>query len=435
MPSDFYHEPLSIAFAACQTLYNRHEPINQITLAQELDRIGKLETCGGVAYLSYLISIVPTPLDCDSYAGVVTRLAICRRAIDLARKIADVGFAAGDDAQITVDTVSELVRNFRKTNGKFDEILTPHDTADVMLELMHNLKEKRNGGISWGFRDLDRITGGIHAGEFIVPGAQTSVGKSDLILDIANGIDHQGYKVFFVSLEMTLPQIKERRFSKLTHKDILTLRKSGIGEVDEKLILNDIGVTAVGNTYFLTGNLTSQQIYDKAAWLKDRVGLDVVFVDYLQKIRDCSGWGETQNVRVGRVSNIMKEITIENNCAVITPSQFNRELERSTIRDNKEESDEPAKPQRPHLSDLRDSGCIEQDADIVFLLWRNRNGKAHDGTANDSSMLWLKMEKNRQLGPAPAIELRWSSELLRYVDYPPDSTFAQTQPMFEDEQQ
>jgi replicative DNA helicase len=425
MADDFYVEPHGIIFGAIQTLYHRYEAINQITIAQELDRIGKLEYCGGVAYLSHLISIVPTPLDCNSYADIVIRLSICRKAIILGQKIAAVGFAANEKAQITVDQISDLVNTFRRTSGDFGELITPKNAADMMFELMQSHHQKKEG-ISWGFRDLDRMTIGIHPSEYVIVGARPSVGKTQLVLDIADVIDSQNKKVLFVSLEMSMEQLQERQISKITNKSIRTLRKGTISQKDEEAILSEIGAIAQGNTYWITRTLTSQQILTKATWLQANVGLDVVIVDYLQKLKDCNTTDrDTQNVRVGRASGNLKEMALDLGISVIVPCQFNREYEKKKNTDD----DRP-----PQLSDLRDSGSIEQDADVVFLLDRDPDGTEHDGGKHDKSMLRLKMAKNRQLGTAPAIKLRWDNKKHRYTDYPPDSEFAKNGQLFPEDE-
>ena len=145
------------------------------------------------------------------------------------------------------------------------------------------------------------------------------------------------------------------------------------------------------------------EIYSEAARLQEQAGLDIVFVDYLQKLADCYNEKENQNIRVGRVCKVLKDMSFDLNIPVIAASQLSRSIEHRVGDD-----------QIPTLSDLRDSGSIEQDADVVFLLHRNKDGAAVTVGGNDPSMLYIKMAKNRQLGTAPHQKLRWNEEQHRY---------------------
>jgi replicative DNA helicase len=403
MPADFYHEPHMIIFTAMQTLYSRHDAINTITVATELDRIGKLEFCGGVAYLSHVITEVPTPLDCDSYAAIVVRYSISRKAIILGQKIENVGFESLPDQQQTVEKVTGLVTDFRKNIGKFGSVITPRETADMTLYLLTNKKNK-TPGILWAWPNIQKMTCGIQPAELIIIGARPSVGKSQIMLEAAEDVDRQGKNVLFVSAEMSIEHLIERKVSRVLRKGIRELRRGHITESDEDIITNKAGELSESHIYWMTTGTSSTAIYSEALRLHEQIGLDIVFVDYLQKLSDCYDLKENQNIRVGRACKTLKDLAFDLNIPVITASQLSRGIEHR---------EDPV----PTLSDLRDSGSIEQDADVVFLLHRDIDGQAQDGGEHDPSVLFIKMAKNRQLGTAPHQELHWNEEQHRYLCY------------------
>lgn len=346
-----------------------------------------------------------TPLDIDSYSDIVMRHSVSRKAITLGQKIEQVGFESHPDLQTTVEKVTGLVSEFRKNSGKFAGLITPRATADMMFEMLGKYQNKEPA-IGWGYSCLDAITSGIHLSELIIIGARPSIGKTQLMLDVAENVEWQGKKILFVSAEMSMQHLLERKVASILHKNIRELRKGNFSDEDEAKILQQAALISESNTYWLAANVSSHPIYSEAARLQEQVGLDIVFVDYLQKLADCYGEKENQNIRVGRACKVLKDLSFDLNVPVIVASQLSRGIEHRIGDD-----------QIPTLSDLRDSGSIEQDADVVFLLHRNKDGTANDGGENDPSILFIKMAKNRQLGTAPHQKLRWNEERHRYVSY------------------
>lgn len=382
-PSDFYTEVGRYIYGVCVMLHERREAINQITVAQELDRKGKLETCGGAAYLSHLISIVPTTLDIENYAQIVKRLSVSRRAITLAGQIAAVGYEARPDVNGLINDIVEKASEFRKNNVAFDDIVTPTQAGNILIDLINEYNDPRHT-FSWGFHDLDDITSGIYP-ELIIIGARPGVGKTQLMLDIVERLF--GRRILFASAEMSIKALLERKLARELGTDIRQLRRQGLNERDMDRVIELSVHISERNIYYLPKGCSSQDIYNEAKKLKDTVGLDIVFVDYLQILSDC--WKtdrENQNIRVGRACKVLNSIKNDLQVPVVVASQLNRSLE---LRSEK----------RPNLADLRDSGEIEQDADVVLLLYRDMEER--------DDILEVKMAKNRQLGPARAIILQW----------------------------
>ena len=390
-PSDFYTEACRFIYEVCGVLHERREAINQITVAQELDRKGKLELCGGAAYLSHLISIVPTTLDIEFYAQIVKRLSVSRRAIGLAGQIAAVGYEARPDVNEGINDIVELVNGFRKVNVAFDDIVTPKDAGNILIDLITEYNNPRHS-FSWGFRDLDDITSGIYP-ELIIIGARPGVGKTQLMLDIAENLG--GRHIFFASAEMSIKALLERKLARELRKDIRQLRRYGLDEGNMDRVVELATQVSEQDIYYLPKGCSSQDIYHEAKKLKDSVGLDIVFVDYLQLLSDC--WRtdrENQNIRVGKACKVLKSLVNDLQVPVVVASQLNRGLEYRTEK-------------RPSLSDLRDSGEIEQDSDVVLLLYRDEE---------KSDVLEVKMAKNRQLGKARAIYLQWVAARHSYAN-------------------
>lgn len=397
--TDFFFDKTAMLYKACSSLYKRRESINQITVAQELEREKNLEACGGAAFLSELVAMVPTSLDIGHYGEIVRRLAVSRRIISLAQKIAHTGYAAEPDTNKEIADIVGMVNLFRQNNTAFNELVTPNGAANILMELMEQYSNPQ-AHFSWGFRDLDDITAGIYP-ELVIIGSRPGVGKTQLMLDIAENLHTK--TILFCTVEMSPKALMERKLARVSQVDIKRLRFHGFSGMDaemERSVMELAGEVAEQQIFYLPRGSSSQDVYNEAAKLKESMGLDIVFVDYLQLLSDC--WRtdkENQNVRVGRACKMLKSLVNDLEIPVVAASQLSRQLEYRAEK-------------RPSLADLRDSGNIEQDADVVFLLYRDEERE---------DLLEVKMAKNRQLGPARAIRLQWLAERHCYVDYFGDS--------------
>jgi len=393
---DFYSERNKILFEGCSRLKARREGVDQITLAHELDRMGKLEACGGAAYLSHLVSVVPTSLDAGYYADIVRRCSVYRQLRALGKQIEAAADAGDPDTNATLDRVSGWLADFKREHTTIDSLITPEMAAGELIQMLCDYETHANT-ISWGFRDLDRITTGIYP-ELIIVGARPSVGKTEFMLNVAANI-HE--KILFCSSEMTLRALQERKIARELKVSIHKLRRGEI-TAEQKSRVSDMAGEITDQVYYLPPGISSQDIYDTVARMKDAVGVSIVFVDYLQILRDCWTSGrESLRVRVGAACKTLKAIVNDFNVPVVCASQLNRELEYR-----------PDDRNRPKLADLRESGDIEQDADVVLLLWRDKDNP----DMSVSSVLEVKMAKNRQLGDAPKIDLIWLPGERRYAD-------------------
>ncbi len=392
---DFYDERNSVIYEACNSLYSRHIAIDIVTLAQELERSGKLSACGGSAYLSHLISVVPTSIDAEYYAEIVHRLSVHRKIIALGNFIEQSGYKVSDDANTIIDSISNQISSFKKDNVSINDLYTSSHAADEMFEMIEEFKNPAKL-IPWGFHNLDDLTSGIFP-ELTVIGARPSVGKTELMLNIANNIKHH-CKILFCSAEMTIRGLLERRVAQELKITIPELRRGNLSEEQLDVIVRLSGEISEEEIYYLPPKATSSQlIYNTVSKLIDSTGVDIVFIDYIQILKDC--WKENNdkmNVRVGRAVKVIKGIVNDFNIPVIAGSQLNRL------------SEYRADP-RPKLSDLRETGDIEQDADNVILLHRDKE--------ESPNILECKIAKGRQTGDFPSVRLLWLPDKRKYVDY------------------
>lgn len=395
---DFYSERNKWIYESCLSIYERHDAINQITVAQELASKDKLVGCGGGAFLSHLISICPTSLDVEYYAEIVHRLSVYRQMIIMSDQIATLAYAGNPEQGKTVSKVDELWGKFKKQNTMLGNgVVTPLKAANDVFLLWETLRSPVDYP-QWGYYDMDSITAGI-APEYVVIAGRPSSGKTQLALDLMENLNIQGKIVLLASAEMSDTQIYERKLSRVTGLSILDIRKNGIPTEKEKAVLDLVGEMSESHVNYLHGKLFLSDVYREIYNLLSKGKLDAVFIDYLGALQDCYVDGrDNVNVKIGKISNTIQAMVHEFNVPIITLAQLNRDIEKRA-------------DAKPLLSDLRDSGSIEQDADVIFFLHRE---KLDDGSM--SKTLEMTMAKNRQIGAKPPIKLLFNSEINRYVD-------------------
>ncbi len=397
--TDFYSERNRWVYEACYALYERVEAVNQITVAQELSRLEKLEKCGGASFLSLLISNCPTSLDIEYYAQIINRLSVSRKLIEMSECMANIGYKSLPSVSDIISSSSEVFDKFRQDNITVgDEIVTPMKAANDIFTLYEKMREPSDVP-SWGFYDLDEITAGIYP-EYIIWGGRPSQGKSQTALDIIENLNGQDKITLLASAEMQDIQIYERKLSRILGLSILDIRKHGFNDEHEPLILNLVGEISESKFNFVAGKLYLDNIYRHVYNLMSKGGLDAVFIDYLGALQDCySENRDSQSVKIGRASNRIQSMVHEFKIPFIVLAQLNRDIEKR------------ADP-KPMLSDLRDSGSLEQDADVIFFQHRD---KLEDGTL--SNIAEITMAKNRQIGAKPPFKLLYDNKSRRYVNF------------------
>jgi replicative DNA helicase len=362
-PPHFYSEQNSAIYTACLALYERPEPepIDQITVANELERQGKLEACGGAAYLSHLISTCPTSLDIEAHAQIVYRLAVMRRLIDAAGQIANIGYQADPDLDASLDRAEDFI--FRLRHGQSSQDLTHiRQVLDRYFETAAAAEEEGRPKeavpyILSGFTGLDEFLGGFQRSDLVVIAGRPSMGKTSLSLSLArNAAAEQGACVTVFSLEMAREPLVLRLLSSEAEVDSRRVRLGLHTEDQEKRIMDAIGRLSEAPIYIDdTPQLRVAEMRSKARRLHFERGVDLIIIDYLQLMY---GEGRDEVEKISYISRSLKALARELNVPVIAVSQMSRAAEWRASH-------------KPQLSDLRGSGSIEQDADVVVFIYRD----------------------------------------------------------------
>jgi replicative DNA helicase len=409
---DFFTQQNRWSYEACVAVYERNEGINQITVAQELSRIGKLEEVGGAAYLSQIISQVPTSLHIRHYADIVSRLSVMRRLISAANKIAAIGYDAGPDVEESINDAEDILFKVRERHVRGDLVPLRSILKNYFeeTELGSDGKEESREQkmyITTGFNVLDSIIIGLQRSALIVLAARPSIGKTSLALNIArNAAINQKACVALFSLEMAQDEIVQRLLSSESNISSTRVRLGNFTEDEERKIVEVSGVLSEAPIYIDDSpQLRAVEIRNKARRLSFERSIDLVIVDYLQLMR---GEGRIEN-RVQELSEItrsLKALAKELNAPVLAVSQLSRAVELRISH-------------KPQLSDLRDSGSIEQDADIVMFIHRDEKyydeeewGK-HSTEPYPRGIADVIIAKNRN-GPTDDVKLQFVAKTTKF---------------------
>ena len=384
---DFYAPKHEIIYSAILELFNRGEPTDVITVTDQLSKTGELVRAGGADYLHTLTSIVPTAANAAFYADIVQEKATLRRLIEVGTKIAQMGYTAQGDITELVNQAQSHVYEVSKA-GAGEDYVPLFDSIDAAVALMENA-QKRGGemvGVPTGFQKLDEMTHGLHPGQLIILAARPAVGKSTLALDIARNASIRHKKpVIFFSLEMGRAEIAMRLLSAESRIYLQAMRKGNLSDNDWSRIASVRGEINSAPLYIDDSpNMTLVEIRAKCRRLAKRVGLEMIVIDYIQ-LMTSGKKVESRQQEVSEFSRALKLLAKELGVPVIAISQLNRNSERS---ENK----------KPELSHLRESGSLEQDADVVVLLHRDDIAKREEERDGLAELIVAK-QRNGPTGP------------------------------------
>ncbi|MBI3744232.1 MAG: replicative DNA helicase [Chloroflexi bacterium] len=365
-PDDFSVERNRQCFQGCVALFHRDTKINQVTLANELEPGGVLEAMGGPAYLSHLIMKVPTSAHVEHYARIVQRTATMRRVIEAGEQIKGIGYEAGPDIDKALTSAEDLLFKIRSGEGTRDFVFLG-DVLDQYLEerrVHERLRPDAPDVVPTGFIDLDRLLGGLQRSDLVILAARPSLGKSSLALNIAyNAAKKASAHVAIFSLEMGKEQLADRLLASVSKIDTYKLRQFRQGQHhdnEEAALMAAIGDLSDLQIFVDDTPLVSVlEMRSKARRLYIERGLDLVIVDYLQLMHGGDNRGNAANrvQEVSEISRSLKGLARDLDVPVLALSQLSRAVE-----------NRPGK--RPVLADLRESGSIEQDADVVVFIFR-----------------------------------------------------------------
>jgi len=412
--SDFHHERNQWLYEACLGLYERNSAINQITVAQELSRRDRLEAVGGAALLSHLISVSPSPLDIEHYAQIVYRLSIMRGLIGAADQIARVGYEAGPDVDTSLSRAEDILFRLRHGHGerdfvhirqvldKYFEVQPPEEEGGVREPIPYVLSN---------FVGLDEFLGGFQRSDLVIIAGRPSMGKTSLGLSIARNVAvEQKACVALFSLEMARDSIVMRLLASESGVNSRRVRLGLHTEDEERRIMEATGVLSESAIFMDDSpQLRVVEMRSKARRLHFERGLDLIIVDYLQLMQG-EGRGENRVQEISYISRSLKALARELNVPVIAVSQLSRAVEwrASHI---------------PQLADLRESGSIEQDADVVMFVYRDEYYHTeeewqlqHPDREYPREEADIIIAKNRN-GPTGQIKLRFHRNLATFYNY------------------
>ena len=408
-PEDFYREKNQICFAACVALFQRNEAIDQVTLARELGRNNQLETVGGMAYLSHLVSITPTSANSEFYAQAVVRTSSMRRLIDAATKISAIGYEDTEDVENTLRQAEDVL--FQVRSGQSDRgFIGLRQIFDQYLEDRAALAEpmsQAGAPVMTGYNNLDLLLGGLQRSDMIILGARPALGKSALAVNICLNAAQSGAVTGIFSLEMSREQLALRILSSDAGIDAHRLRLNLINDAEEQRIIDSIGRLSELAVYVDDTPFQGMvEMRSKARRLSLEHGLDLLVVDYLQLVQG-RGRGDNRVQEMSEISRAVKGMARELSVPVLACSQLSRAVEGRS-------------DHRPVLSDLRDSGSIEQDADIVMFIHREDLYYTEETWEQQipnrdypKNLAEIIVAKHRH-GPTGSVKMRFRDNLVRF---------------------
>jgi len=402
-PDDFYRDAHRTIYEVILQLYEEHEPADFITICDELERLNKLEEVGGASYITSLINQVPTSGNVEFYGRIVERTAILRRLIHAAGQIAAIAYEEGD-ADIALDKAEQLIFNISQRHSRSDFM----HMRDILAEYMSKLDQlhERRGtivGVPTGFTDLDRLTGGLQKSDLIVLASRPGVGKTSLALSLAHttALKYQNSIAIF-SLEMSKDQLAQRLLSMDAGIDQHRLRTGRIEEDEWDRIVYAMDTLSEANIWIDdTASISPMEMRSKARRLQAEHGIDLIIVDYLQLMQAVVGGKRNENrvQEISEISRSLKGLARELNMPVLALAQLSRAVE-------------SRQSKVPQLSDLRESGSIEQDSDIVMFIYRDDVYNPESERKNIADVI---IAKHRN-GPVGEISLYFQASQTRFRD-------------------
>lgn len=408
---DFYREAHRVIFSAMLELYNKNEAVDMVTVTEILKRDNKLEDIGGIAYITSLANVVLTAANVKYHAEIVAEKSVLRQLVRVSTEIAAMGYEANEDVGTLLDTAESRILEIsnRKKKNDFTAI---NDILMDSVQSIESLLQNKGGltGLPAGFADLDKLTSGLHPSDFIILAARPSMGKTALALNIVQNVALRAHKVIggeprsvaFFSLEMSKEQLVNRMLCAEAGIDSQRLRVGEMHDEDWTHLWDACDTMSRAKIYIDdTAGITAMDMRSRARRLKAEHGLDLIVVDYLQLMQ---GSGKRNNSgdrqqEVSEISRSLKALARELNVPVLALSQLSRSVESRQVK-------------RPMLSDLRESGSLEQDADIVAFLYRE--DYYNPETENKHTELIIAKHRN---GPVDTVNLFFQKQFTKFVGF------------------
>ena len=401
-PEDFYREDNKTIYTAILSLYNRAEPIDIITLKSELTSMGKFDSIGGLEYLAELPEKVPTTANVDKYIKIVEEKAILRNLIKTANEIIELGYNPTEDLEDIMNNAEKKIFDLIQDKNQKGYA----DIKDVLIESFTKLEELYNKkqhitGVPTGFSELDYKTAGLHGSDLILLAARPAMGKSAFALNIAANVALKANTpVAIFNLEMSKDQLVNRILCSEAMVDSNKVRTGKLEEDDWAKLANIVGPLSDSRIYIDdTPGISIMEIRTRCRKLKMEKDIGLIIIDYLQLVQGSSKKSSSREQEIAEISRSLKILAKELNVPVIALSQLSRAAE-------------ARQDHRPMLSDLRESGAIEQDADIVMFLYRDDYYNPDSEKKNVAEVILAK----HRAGSTGTVELLWMGSYTKFAN-------------------
>lgn len=399
---DFYKDAHKVIYSAIIELYQKDTPVDMVTLTEELKSSGKLEDAGGVTYVTQICTSVETTANIESYIKILQEKSTLRKLIKSSTEIIEDSYNKQNDVSSVLDKAEKRIFDISQSKDTTD-----YEPVSSVLERGFNEIERlfKNRqditGISSGFPELDAKTSGFQKSDLILVAARPSMGKTTFALNLAeHAALREGKSVVIFSLEMSKEQLGFKLLCSAANVDMHKLRTGNLEDGDWENIAKASGPLASSKMYIDdTPGISVMEMRSKCRRLKIEHGIDMVVVDYLQLMSGSSGWSsESRQQEVSEISRSLKALAKEMDCPIIALSQLSRAPEQRT-------------DHRPMLSDLRESGSIEQDADVVMFLYRD---EYYNKDTQDKNVAECIIAKQRN-GPTGTVKLAWLGQYSKFA--------------------
>ena len=398
---DFYRDVHRIIFEAMEHLHRENKEIDVITLPDELKRMKKLDDVGGLEYVLNLPNLVGSAANIEYYANIVAEKALARNLISTCTELTKEAYDGQKETEALLDDAERRILQLSDTKNRGD-FASVGAVVEVTLDKITKLYENKAGltGLPTGFRDLDRMTSGLQPSDLILVAARPSMGKTAFTLNIAQNVGVRQHKtVAFFSLEMSQEQLVQRLLCQIAHIDSQKLRTGQLNSDEEWTRLTDACDKLYESPIYIddTPGISVAEMRSKARRLKSEHGLDLIIVDYLQLMQGRNA--ESRQQEISEISRSLKALARELKVPLIALSQLSRSVE-------------SRQDKRPMLSDLRESGALEQDADIVSFLYRE---DYYDKETENQHITEVILAKHRN-GPVGSVKLYFKNEFTLFLN-------------------
>ncbi|MFL0248324.1 replicative DNA helicase [Candidatus Clostridium stratigraminis] len=395
---DFYRDSHKILFNTVLELYKKDTPVDMVTLTEALSSMQKLEAAGGITYISEICDSVVSTVNFSSYIKIVAEKSMLRKLIKASSEIIEDSYSKQDDVPAVLDAAEQRVFNIaeKRGNSDFEPMSTVLEKGFLEIERLFGNKGEITG-ISSGFPDLDAKTSGFQKGDMVLVAARPSMGKTTFALNLAQNAALRGGKsIAIFSLEMSKEQLAYKLLCAEANVDMLKLRTGDLDDRDWENIARASGPLAAAKIYIDdSAGVSVMEMRSKCRRLKIEHGIDMILIDYLQLMSGSNS--ESRQQEVSEISRSIKALAKEMQCPVIALSQLSRAPEQRA-------------DHRPMLSDLRESGSIEQDADVVMFLYRD---EYYNKETEDKNVAECIIAKQRN-GPTGTVKLAWIGQYSKF---------------------